>query len=384
MPETPNLGLPVIVAQQAMKHVTHYESLIRLDAFVQLSVLQMSVTSAPDTPKSGDRYLIGPNPTGIFSANAGALAFYDGSSWRFSTPLVGWSLFNVSDGSFYFFDGTRWKKIFDTLTQPQNLTGLGVGTSSDALNRLSVKSNAALFTALGSGEGGSGDLRFTFNRESSSKTASQLYQTNWSGRAETGLMGDDNWRLKLSANGSTWNDALIGYSATGAIRIDQLLSGRSQSANNGRIEADFDGSTGSAAVFTDTSSAPSALALSFRKAGSTVGSIRVSSSGTSYLTTSDYRLKVDVTEIENALSRLNKLKPKCFSFLSEPEHRVDGFLAHEVQDVVPEAVYGEKDAVDAQNNIVPQTIDLSRLVPLLVASVIELSTRLEAIETRSR
>ncbi|MEI6573836.1 MAG: DUF2793 domain-containing protein [Alphaproteobacteria bacterium] len=382
MPETPNLGLPLIVAQQAMKHVTHYEALIRLDTLVQLSVLQMSVVVPPASPKSGDRYLIGSNPTGAFSNFAGTIAYYDGASWRYSMPLAGWILFNVSDGYFYFYDGTIWKKLFDTLTQVQNLLSLGVGTTSDSINRLSVKTNGALFSSLGSNEGGSGDVRFTINRESASKTASQLYQTNWSGRAETGLMGDDNWRLKLSANGSTWSDALVGYSTSGAIRIDQLLSGRSQAANNGRFESDFDGTMNSAAVFTDTSSAASALAINFRKAGSTVGSIRLSSTGTNFLTTSDYRLKTNVTDLDQALTRLKKLKPRRFSFLSDPEHEVDGFLAHEVHDAVPEAVFGFKDAVDENSQIVPQTIDATRLIPLLVAALLELTARVEALETQ--
>lgn len=382
MPETPNLGLPLIVAQQAMKHVTHYEALVRLDALVQLSVLQMAVTAPPASSKSGDRYLIGANPTGVFSNSAGAIAFYDGAFWRYSTPIAGWILFNVSDGYFYFYDGTRWKKFFDTITQVQNLSGLGIGTTSDPINRLSVKTNGALFSSVGSGEGGSGDLRFTINRESASKTASQLYQTNWSGRAETGLMGDDNWRLKLSADGSSWRDALVGFSATGAIRIDQLLSGRSQVANGGKLESDFDGATNSGAVFTDTSSAISALAINFRKAGSSVGSIRLSSSGTNYLTTSDYRLKTNVTDIIDALSRLKKLKPRRFSFLSDPEHEVDGFLAHEVHDAVPEAVFGFKDAIDENSHIIPQTIDTTRLIPLLVAALLELTARVEALETQ--
>ncbi len=382
MPETPNLGLPLIVAQQAMKHVTHYEALIRLDTLVQLSVLQMSVTTPPQSPKSGDRYLIGLNPTGAFSNSAGDLAFFDGSSWRYSTPVAGWMLFNVSDGYFYFYDGSIWKKFFDTLNQAQNLLVLGIGTTSDSLNRLSVKTNGALFYSLGSDEGGSGDLRFTINRESASKTASQLYQTNWSGRAETGLMGDDNWRLKLSANGTTWSDALVGYSASGSIRIDQLLSGRSQAANNGCFESDFDGTMNSAAVFTDISTVASALAINFRKAGSTVGSIRLSSTGTNYFTTSDYRLKTNVTDLNQALTRLKKLKPRRFSFRSDPEHEVDGFIAHEVQDAVPEAVFGFKDAVDDNSHIVPQTIDTTRLIPLLVAALLELTARVEALETQ--
>lgn len=382
MPETPNLGLPLIVAQQAMKHVTHYEGLIRLDSLVHLSVSQMSAVTPPASPKAGDRLLLGANPTGSFAGYAGMLAFYDGSSWRFTSPRAGWLLFNGADKFIYVFDGTVWKNFFENLRSLQNLTGLGVGTSADSSNRLAVKTNAALFTSLLTSEGGSGDLRFTLNRESASKTVSQLYQTNWSGRAETGLMGDDNWRLKLSSNGSTWTDALIGYSATGAIRVDQLLSGRSQPGNNGRHEIDFDGGSGSASVITDTSSSASSLAIGFRKAGALVGSIRLAPTGTSFLTTSDYRLKANIRELDNALERLKTLKPKRFSFLAEPDRVVDGFLAHEVNEAVPEAVFGKKDEVDHHGNVAPQTIDLSRLVPLLVAALLEVTKRLDVLESR--
>ena len=383
MTETPNLGLPVIVAQQAMKHITHYEALARLDALVQAAVLQININAPPASLQAGDRYLIGATPTGDFAGQAGKLASYDGASWRYISPKAGWFIFNRADSSFSVFDGTSWKRISDTFTQLQNLNGLGIGTTSDSYNRMAVKANAVLFAALASSENGSGDLRFTLNKEAAAKTVSQLYQTNWSGRAETGLMGDDNWRLKVSADGASWRDALVASAATGAVRIDTLVSGRSTPANAGRFECDFDGATTTACVLSDTSTAPSPSALTFRKGGAVVGAIRLAATGTTYLTTSDYRLKQDVQPLSDSLSRFMKLKPCRFAFRAAPEQRVDGFLAHEVADIVPEAVSGARDAVDAEGWISPQALDASKLIPLLVAAVQALAQRIEQIEARA-
>ena len=87
---------------------------------------------------------------------------------------------------------------------------------------------------------------------------------------------------------------------------------------------------------------------------------------------SDYRLKENVIEMTKALNRLNDINPLRFNFISDPEKTVDGFLAHEVQKVVPEAVMGEKDGVDENGNPVYQKIDQSKLVPLLVGAIQEL------------
>ena len=112
-----------------------------------------------------------------------------------------------------------------------------------------------------------------------------------------------------------------------------------------------------------------------------VGSITTSTSATSYNTSSDYRLKENVTDITGATERLKQLNPVRFNFIADADTTVDGFLAHEVQDVVPEAITGTKDAVDADGNPVYQGIDQSKLVPLLVATIQELEARIAALES---
>lgn len=144
-----------------------------------------------------------------------------------------------------------------------------------------------------------------------------------------------------------------------------------------------------------------------------VGNIYSNGSNTTYATTSDYRLKENVEDLENASARLNQLNPKRFNFISDESNTlVDGFLAHEVQTVVPEAVVGDRDATKEEEYIVTdaipevrdeygnvteqevpavmgtrtvdsyQGIDQSKIVPLLVASLQEAIAEIEALKTR--
>ena len=84
--------------------------------------------------------------------------------------------------------------------------------------------------------------------------------------------------------------------------------------------------------------------------------------------------------MSGATERLKQLKPSRFNFIADADTTVDGFLAHEVQAVVPEAIQGTKDAVDDDGNPVYQGIDQSKLVPLLVATIKELEARITALE----
>ena len=116
-----------------------------------------------------------------------------------------------------------------------------------------------------------------------------------------------------------------------------------------------------------------------------VGSIssNLSANTTAYGTSSDYRLKENVVDMSDGLSRINQLKPKKFNMISDPDSTImDGFLAHEVSDIVPEAIYGEKDAVNEDGKIKPQQIDMSKLVPILVKAVQELSAKVAALEAK--
>jgi hypothetical protein len=117
--------------------------------------------------------------------------------------------------------------------------------------------------------------------------------------------------------------------------------------------------------------------------GSQIGSITNSGgTATAYNTSSDYRLKENVNPVSDGITRLQQLKPSRFNFISDPDTVIDGFLAHEVQAVVPECVTGEKDAVDDEGNPVYQGIDQSKLVPLLTAALQEAIGEIESLKAR--
>jgi hypothetical protein len=112
-----------------------------------------------------------------------------------------------------------------------------------------------------------------------------------------------------------------------------------------------------------------------------VGKIITDGSATSYNTSSDYRLKENVDYDFTALDRVAQLKPARFNFIADADTTVDGFLAHEVQDIVPEAISGEKDAVDDEGNPEYQGIDQSKLVPLLTKAIQEQQEQIESLKS---
>jgi len=114
----------------------------------------------------------------------------------------------------------------------------------------------------------------------------------------------------------------------------------------------------------------------------TAGNISSSGSTTSFNTSSDYRKKENVVEMTDSLDKISQLKPCEFNFIGE-DTTMGGFLAHEVAEVVPNAVTGEKDAVDEEGNPIYQSIDHSKLVPLLVGAIQELKAEIEQLKAQS-
>jgi Protein of unknown function (DUF2793) len=202
---TTHLGLPYLSAAQAQKHVTHNEALRSLDALVQIAVLDTTETDPPATPTEGDRYIVAASATGAWSGHDGELAAYGDGAWTFFAPVDGWLAFDLAGESALLFHDGGWQPIGVYLGP---LDQLGVNTTADATNRLAVQSSAVLFTGIGAAEGGTGDVRFTVNKEADADTASLLFQSGFSGRAEVGLAGDTDFVFKVSANGADWVEAI--------------------------------------------------------------------------------------------------------------------------------------------------------------------------------
>jgi hypothetical protein len=170
------------------------------------------------------------------------------------------------------------------------------------------------------------------------------------------------------------------------IKNNGRISINNTAGNTGVVQIANQAGFAEALVLTTTSTTTDTLATFWRNTnadgsgGNQVGSIAITSAATAYNTSSDYRLKENITAVTDGIARLQQLKPSRFNFIADPNTVVDGFLAHEAQAVVPECVTGEKDAVDDDGNPIYQGIDQSKLVPLLTAALQEAIGRIETLE----
>lgn len=208
MENTVNLDLPYIMPSQAQKHVTHNEALELLDALVQCAVVDRDLTAPPTAPQEGARYIVASGASGAWEGQAGDIALWRDGGWRFLAPQQGWTVWAIDEQALVYWTGAAWQLATGILPPLQNLALLGVGTEADTDNPFAAKLNKALWTALRASEGGDGDLRYTLNKEGSADVLSLLMQSNWSGRAEIGLVGDDDLTIKVSADGAAWKEAL--------------------------------------------------------------------------------------------------------------------------------------------------------------------------------
>jgi len=199
MATSPNLTLPYLDAAQAQKHVTHNDALRMLDALVQTSVLSRVLTAPPATPADGDRYIVPVGASGVWAAQAGKIAAFQDGAWAYYAPRTGWVAWVVAENVLLIFNAGAWGSALSVL---QNLALVGVNTTADATNKLAVKSAATLFDNIGNGH------QLKLNKAAATDTVSLLYQDGFSGRAELGLAGDDDFHLKVSADGSSYKEAL--------------------------------------------------------------------------------------------------------------------------------------------------------------------------------
>ncbi len=154
--------------------------------------------------------------------------------------------------------------------------------------------------------------------------------------------------------------------------------------NDGFVVMEYNGNTKPVVKIRDTGPSGNSYSIVFVRGATNVGGIYTSASATTYETSSDYRLKENVVDISDGITRIKQLKPKKFNWISDATNTLqDGFMAHEAQAVVPEAVSGTKDQVESDGTTIkPQGIDQSKLVPLLTAALQEAITKIETLETK--
>lgn len=206
------LGLPYIIASQAQKHLTHNEALAILETLVQPVVSDIAASTPPTDPAEGDCVVVGQGASGPFTGKDGMIAAWIGATWHFHAPQIGWAVVRGSDGQMFVFGASGWATSPAPAIQ-DNLVQIGINAAASTSNRLTVASDASLFTAQ------SDDHRLTINKAGTGNTASLVFQSGWSGRAEMGLAGADGLSIKVSADGSAWHDALSIDAGSGLVRL---------------------------------------------------------------------------------------------------------------------------------------------------------------------
>jgi hypothetical protein len=222
--DTTILSLPLILPAQAQKHVTHNEALLMLDLMVQLSVINRTLTTAPALPTIGDRHIVAAGATGPWVGQSGRIALFTEAGWQFTQPLNGWQAYVMAESQMAFYNGLAWVALSDG---PLSIGRLGVSATADATNRLTVSSPATLLNHAGSGH------QLKLNKAVAADTASLLFQTGFSGRAEMGTAGADDFGVKVSADGTAWFTALEADAATGDVTLPQPVHLGGQAADPG-------------------------------------------------------------------------------------------------------------------------------------------------------
>jgi len=245
MNDTPNLALPYIFAAQAQKHVTHNEAIRALDCLVQLAVISQTLTTPPATPAEGDRYIVPSAASGDWSDQTNKIAAYQDGAWAFYAPKEGWLAWVTSANVLAIYAAGTWSALpsggggsggvsdhgllmglsdddhpqyhtdarGDARYMPIDPQAIGINATADTTNRLAVASPASLFNHDGNGH------QVKVNKNSAGDTASFLFQNGFSGRAEIGLAGDDDFHFKVSADGAAWHEGIKIDRATGRVNF---------------------------------------------------------------------------------------------------------------------------------------------------------------------
>jgi hypothetical protein len=285
---------------------------------------------------------------------SGSLSYLGSTNGTFSIQTAG---SGYSDKYTIATDGTATWSVGGTTAMTLNSTGLGIGNVPVSGQRLTVEGGDIYLKSAN---------KLTLDNASNNFGA-QIYNIGASAQAALAFKLGASQAMTLDASGNL----LVGKTASSTsvagaqVQPDGTHSAVKSDANPG--------------FFYNTTTAISGTVALFRSNGVTVGSISQDGTNTAYNLSSDYRLKEQVQPLVGGLARVNSLKPSIYKWKTNGSNG-EGFLAHELAEVVSFAVTGQKDAMNEDGTINPQGVDLSKIVPILVAAIQELTAEVNALK----
>ena len=402
------LHLPYILPSQAQKHVTHNEAIRDLDGLVMASVLDRDLATPPVGPAEGDGYIVAAPATDDWAGAEGNLAIWRDGAWGLYPPQVGWRVWVADEATLVVYDGSTWGGI------TENLEMLGINTSADLTNRLAVSAPATLLTHDGD------DHQLKVNKAAATDTASLLFQTGFSGRAEMGLAGSDDFSFKVSADGSAFTQALTVEGATGHVGVGTDAPARALHVSGDtpflRIEDNANSiNTGSRAAIEYYDDTARTAAFGFNSASNKHFSLKVDDPGTdirlqggvtlaitgggnvgigtnapsttldvegdiectTLSETSDRRLKQGIAPAGAAGNLIDQMQVVAYDWADGSGHVPFGLVAQDLAQVLPAAVVHG----DAGDEVTRKwAVSHGPLVALLIGEVQELRKRLATLE----
>jgi len=274
----------------------------------------------------------------------------------------------------------------------QGSTGnVGIGTTSP-VDMLTLAGTTKLLTFDTAADASFSGIRWSKNLAGGDSTAASITSTNEGNYGRKGLAFSTGNNQDFTTNATermridSSGNFLVGTTASYADSHHTIGKNITDDSNDAVLNVvNYDTSAAATntilAVTANDNSFTGTTAVSFRKSNGQVGSITMSSSQAYFNGTSDYRLKENINYTWDATTRLKQLKPARFNWIDDSTNTtVDGFLAHEVQGVVADAVTGTKDATYSNGDPLYQQMDYSKLVPLLVKTIQELEARITTLE----
>lgn len=322
------------------------------------------------------------------NGNEASIGFYQNTSNSGAIWVVGHNPGSAGNGNFGIYNTSYGANVM-MMTSRGNV---GIGTNSPVSTSpgLTIQADG---TGVWATDTGNGQLIITGATNTNKRIGFMIDTTNNVGIIQSGLTGTGQYPLCFNPGA---NQGQIGVNTT-SCSANLTVNGSSVFIGSGTANVKVNNTSAiptTTAVMQATGVVSTRCAFATYMAASTsqnhiefvnsngvVGNIATNGSATVYSTSSDYRLKENVIEYDSGLDAILNIKPVSYNFKTDKTTEV-GFIAHEVQSVIPEAVIGEKDDINEDGSIKAQSVDYGRITPYLASAVQQLYKKLKELEDK--